>query len=404
MPIVDIEQRAKYPVIGKIRLGLKKQSKSGSEYPVTVPYFVLHDAPDIEKAYGKEPTELDVVFLSDDEEETIPYYYQFWAGGSRDKEGNMTGGKLQCKGDGREADHFAARDLTTRIVPKRACKASACPDWKNGKGQQQCKQMMTVKVWVPLANLNGVYEITTTSWKSIESFVAQVKMLKKALGRVSGIPLKVVRVPTATRFIDEKGVEKKGTQYIMRLLPNKDFWERSGPQIKADIQKYLEPGNQLMMTANTESILGNAPALEDHSGGETILEDGEIIDNAKKNSSEQIAEESEFAPLFEQLCSLKGAKNTPKVRLLTARKFEGQGDQKAKLKDYLVLEIKKLQAEAAKPAGATTAPPAANGNGKSAPETPPAVANGSDPFAPPVGSPQPQTQSAPPVVDNEGLI
>jgi hypothetical protein len=73
-----------------------------------------------------------------------------------------------------------------------------------------------------------------------------------------------------------------------------------------------------------------------------------------------VADDVELAPLFEQLCKSLGKENTPKVRLLTARKFENDADPKATLKSYLLEKTTVV----AKPPAATAAaaqPPVSSG-------------------------------------------
>jgi len=336
MAIQEVEDRVGMPVLGKIRLGIKKQAKSGNEYPVSVPHFVLRDAPDVAKQYGETPTELDVIFLSDNEEEVIPYYYKLFAGGSKDKAGNTVGGKLMCKGDGREADHFAARDAISRVVPKRECKVKDCVDWGRG-----CKQMMNVMVWIPTASMGGVYQIDTSSWSSIHSFVKQIKFIKKALnGRLTGVPFRIVREAMKTTFVDPKtGKEKSGTQYIMLLKDNPNFWERCGDQVKDRISHLVSGGDKILGLDTMKiapPIEEGYPALEDQAQLESS------VSEARVQASTNVLEDKKILALFEKLTSLKGVTNTPKIRLLTARKFEGQADQEAALTSYLEAEIGKL--------------------------------------------------------------
>lgn len=347
MPIAGIE--GDFPVIGKIRLGVRSKSKSGVEYPTSVPHFVLHDAPDVERVYGAEPTELDAFFLSDDEEKCIPHWYKLFAGGSKDKKGNIVGGKLQCMGDGRTAQHFAERDPLTRIVPTRECLASKCPDWSKG-----CKQTMNVYVWVPLANLGGVYQIDTTSWNSIHSFVNQVTLMKNAFKKLSGIPFKITREAKKTTYVDPKtGKEKSGTQYIMMLKPNPDFWERCGDDMNKGINSMIHGGQAFFNPSQDQ--LTHAP-MEDHYALKAAPSTNEKQDAMA--TIEAVAEDSVLLEFFNELSMLKkGKDSTPKMRLMTARKFEKSTDPAKDLHDYLIDEIGKAKASAPPQEKKTSAPP-----------------------------------------------
>lgn len=338
MPIQQIEDRLSFPVAGKIRLGITKMSQKGNRFPVEVPHFVVDHLPEVKAIYGDTPTSLDAFFLSDDEEKIAPNYYKLWGGGYVDANGERKGGKLLCKGDGREAQHLAQRDPITRVVPMRQCLAQQCPDWTDGKGRQMCKPQLDLFVWLPLANLGGVYQITTSSWIAIQSVLQCIRHFKNATGgRVTGIPFRLFRSPKEVNHSDPKtGKELKTTHHIMQLDHNPTFKKRCEGQLAEQINSLMIPltnisAPQIQITGSVDE--GYAPVDED--------EIREAENKAKVSSSEQIAEDPELVPLFDQLASLKGKKGTPKLRLITARKFEGKPDQKAALKAYLEGEIKK---------------------------------------------------------------
>lgn len=338
MPIQQIEERLSFPVAGKIRLGITKMSQKGNRYPVEVPHFVVDHLPEVKAVYGDTPTSLDAFFLSDDEEKIAPYYYKLWGGGYVDANGDRKGGKLLCKGDGREAQHLANRDPVTRVVPVRQCLAQQCPDWTDSKGRQQCKPQLDLMVWLPLANLGGVYQITTSSWIAIQSVIQCIHHFKRATGgRVTGIPFRLFRKPTETNHIDPKtGKEQKGTHHIMFLDHNPTFKERCSGQLADQMKNLMIP----MASVNPPQIQISGPIEE----GYAPVDEDEVRQQeikAQVQGSEVVAEDQELLPLFEQLSALKGKKSTAKLRLLTARKFENAPDQKKALKEYLVLEIKK---------------------------------------------------------------
>lgn len=339
------------PTIGKIRLGVREKGKN---YPTTKPHFVLHDAPEVAAYYGPEPTELDCFFLTDEIDGTMdgkvagcaPYWYKLYGGGSQDKNGNIVGGKLLCIGDGRTALHREKRDMVTRAVPERPCLVKECPDWGRG-----CKQAMSIFVWIPLANFGGVYQIDTTSWASMQSFVNQLYLMKQAAGQLQKIPFKLYREATKTTYFDEKsGKEKSGTQYIMKIKTNPLFWEEKGETLKSIMTGITQGGDPYLSApaAPTPEQLQNV-TMEDHyalEAGTAKKQKEEVIDTIKS-----IADSDDLAALFEELSNLKlGKPSTPKMRLMTARKFEGQADTKIVLAQYLEAEIAKAKAATAKKA------------------------------------------------------
>lgn len=369
-PIKQVQETASFPVVGKIRLGVRKTNRAGKEYPSSVPHFVLKDAPELIPIYGETPTEIDILFPSDDPEVCIPYYYMWFAGGIKDKDGNVVGGKLQCYGNGEKAWQIAKRDPVTRIAPERECLAEKCPDWKKN-GTQQCKQTMKIHVMIPRASLYGVYRIDTTSWNTINAMVNQVTMMKNAFGRLAGIPFRLVREPTNTRYMDDKGKEKSSVQYIVKIYPNQEFYKQHGEKLRGDVQNLLGSGRQLFNPPPEQLIESpvedNFPVLEDKSQ-----------QNIQEQIAEKLADDKDLGDLFAKLTKLRGRRNTKQIRKLTAKKFENEDDPKAALKAYLESEVSKSAApqQPAAEAPKTEAPPAQPPEQAPPANTPPPNADG----------------------------
>lgn len=335
MPIKEFQERRRLPVIGKIRLGTRKQNASGKEYPTETPFFVLDDAPDVAKVYGAEPTSLEVMFPSDDLNQVIPHWYKWYSGGVKNKDGDIIGGKLKCYGDGDIAYHLERRDPVTRVVPTRACLGENCPDWKDSKGTQQCKAAMSVFVILPRVSLLGLYQIDTTSKAAIQNFVNQMYTLKETWGTFRRNHFVIYRDPTMMTFVDSNGKEQRREHFILRVRPDESFQTQYGAALQ-DRVRLLVNGTIVMPS---EQQLIEAPMEDNYA-----LETSAIAAPPPKTPAagiESIANDPELAPLFEELTSLKGKQNTEKMRLLTARKFENQADVKAALKEYLVEEIAK---------------------------------------------------------------
>lgn len=322
MPINDINDREFMPILGKIRLGIRKETKTGSQYPSEVEYFVLTDAPEVAKVYGPEPTEIDVIFTNDDLDSVIPTWYRFYAGGFKGKDGKIVGGKLQCKGDGPRkgangetipgtASHYAKKDPITKMIPTRGCLGEKCPDWRDAKGNQQCKQAMNVMVMLPRVSAYGVYQIDTTSWRSIRSFWDQLRWVKRLNnGMIRGVPFKIVREKQDIETPDGKTVQK----HIMVLQHNPGFIEKFGSEMQNLIQQSFGAAHAL---PTPEQIV--AQPMEDHYvAGELEYAGGSESDPDAK--AKTLAEAPEFVEAFGQLVALKGGANNPKARLIAVKK------------------------------------------------------------------------------------
>ena len=73
------------PEIGKIKIGIKKQSQGGKEYPSAIDYFRATGtfANEFHKKFGDKPRELKVVFISNDITEVCNQRFECWEGGKR---------------------------------------------------------------------------------------------------------------------------------------------------------------------------------------------------------------------------------------------------------------------------------------------------------------------------------
>jgi hypothetical protein len=258
MPIQSITQRQRNtPILGTIRLGERKESKSGAMYPTTVDHFVLTDAPEVAKIYGEDPTQLDIIFPTDDVDIVLPTWLKLWGANSRDAKGAIKSGDLKCVGNGPDAegkpgtaDWFARRDPNTRVVPTRPCLGEACPDWNDSQGRRACKQTMQVLAILPRVSWFGVYIISTTSWRSIHNFHTQVEWVRSLNNnRFSMMPFKIVREEETTSFM-EKGQKKSGTQFIMKLKPNENFFNEHGGEVQKKMAASFQQAKVLLPTGD----------------------------------------------------------------------------------------------------------------------------------------------------------
>lgn len=339
-PIQSIENRRSLPVLGKIRLGIKKESKKGALYPDNVEYFVLKDAPGVKEVYGESPTEIDIIFPVDDPEIALPTYLRWYSGGMVKGDGTKVDGKLRCKGNGPDehgnpgmAEFYAGKDPVTGIVPTRPCLGDKCPDWNDQRGNRQCKPGMNIYVILPRVNWTGVYRLDTTSWNSIRRFHDQIAFIASMNGgSFRGIPLKMVKEQITARYIDKGGVEKTSTPYIVTLKSNERFLELHGDQVREKLS-WIREGTQLMLPSAKETVHSfmddNYPMYDD----EAVQ--GEVIDTSpapsKLDVSMQVSKDPEVNRLFDHLESLTGKNFSPQARLISVRKKEDSKDIKAEV-------------------------------------------------------------------------
>lgn len=182
--IKGLSDKRRLPRMGKIRLGI--MVKSGEKtHPKEVDYFVC--PPIVQKTYGPEPKELIVVFPMEDEEKFFQQFYM--------KYGN---GVLQCKGDGEIGTYF---DFDKMSFEEKKC---PCDFLEKGK----CKAVGRLQFMLPeVEEAAGVWQIDTSSKNSIIDINSGIEYIRGICGRISMIPIKLIRSETETHRMDKK--EKK---------------------------------------------------------------------------------------------------------------------------------------------------------------------------------------------------
>jgi len=210
MPIKGTSEIRRLPRLGKIRLGLKKESpRTGNPYPEATDYFVCPD--EVKEVYGEKPTELKIVFPTED----AP---QQWL-----KRYSVTRG-LVCRGDGEKAiaqldpktGEIATRESGGAVLKEVTCDPENCPAYK----AKQCRPLMTLQFLLPdVPGALGVYQIDTSSRNSIINVNSTLELVK-ACGRVRMIPLVLKLVPLQ---VQPEG--KKKTVHVLQLVSPYTFNE-----------------------------------------------------------------------------------------------------------------------------------------------------------------------------------
>lgn len=204
MPIKGLTENPRIPRLGKIKTGIKDPNRNGA--PAVTHYFVV--PPEVAAVHGAQPTELPIVFLSDDTEVIASQYYRAY---------NQTNG-LICKGDGEHASALldvaaltrANGDLTPPLQRQM---------WASSQSQQvrltditclgggygdeppcpmfvhkACRIRMFMQFAIAGVPGMGVYQLETGSLNSIRNINGTISLIKSLTGgRIAGLPLRLVR-------------------------------------------------------------------------------------------------------------------------------------------------------------------------------------------------------------------
>lgn len=355
MPIQSITNNTGTPVIGTIRLGIRKESKSGSEYPENTGYFVLHDAPQVISVYGNEPQELDIAFPSDDLEKVMPTWLKWFGAGVRDKTGKTVGGSLKCKGNGPDgegnpgqAQFFAGRDAKTGVVPVRPCLGESCPDWNDAKGYRQCKPTMQIYVMLPKVSPFGVFLLTTTSWRAIKSFHDQIEWVRKLNNNhIALMPFKLRKEQQQVTYVDANGKEQKKAAWITVLKPNENRAEIEGMKDNLGVL-----AKAALDWSPNQAILDAAPAEDNFPAYSEQDQMAQIEAHKNVMTAESLLQDAEIQQAFTDMEKAYGKAFAPKDRMILIRKKEGSADLKAAVLDGIGLAISsqaaKVKTETAK--------------------------------------------------------
>ena len=244
--IKGLSEIRRLPRLGKIRLGIKKFTNAGKEYPAEIDYFKLDPKTPSElenknlveafqKLYGEKPKQIKIMFPLPDASIFFPQWYKRYANGV-----------LRCKGDGVEAGCLSKEFATGLKIlgdgelggVKVECKGQDCPYYKDKK----CSESAALSVLVPELKGAGVWEIVTGSFHSIVNINSCLDYIRAICGRVHMIPLILER---REQEIIYDG--KKSRHYILHV--NMDF-------SLADLQK-------LALIDPTKSMLELPPVEED---------------------------------------------------------------------------------------------------------------------------------------------
>jgi len=216
--IKGVSEIRRIPRLGKIRLGIKKESAKGASYPSEVDYFILDpETPDqkrrdeliaqFKELYGDRPKAIKIMLPPADPELFFKQNYKRYGSGSL----------LKCLGDGEIAETMPdfAEGLeiigeTDRGFIQVKCLGPECP-YQNGP-KKQCARMASLQVILPELKGIGVFQINTGSFNSIVNINSAIEWIKGLCGRYAMIPLTLMRVPQDIAY---EG--KKSKHYILQI-------------------------------------------------------------------------------------------------------------------------------------------------------------------------------------------
>lgn len=278
MPISGLSDDVRIPRLGKIRLGIRVKNKEGVEHPEKTDYFVFPKEGEsslrgaLVKAFGEEPKALRILIPAEDDETWCEQYYKLYQS-SRD---------MVCKGDGKTACRTV--DVKTGELPTKTtqtikyidmpCKGRECPQY----GRTGCGEVMNLRFVLPEVPGLGVWQIDTGSINSILNINSCAKLIRRAFGRISLIPLILSFDPIDVK-IPESG--KKSRAYVLNLRTDvtlaqlADVARNQAKQFAVpDMMPMLEAAKEAQTQTDIDTLWGDGVPV-DRDTGEII--DGEII-------------------------------------------------------------------------------------------------------------------------------
>lgn len=203
------------PRLGKIRLGIKKTTAAGKEYPAEVDYFVV--PPEIAAKFGDKPKTLPVMIAVEDEEKSLRQYYACYGSNQ----------KIKCQGDGELA---ARRDDKGKIFEL------PCPSPENCDFAKQfkCHARIDIMLVLPDVNMGGCYQLSSGSVNTDIDLRSGLEMARYLFGRVAWVPMMITR---EERKIPDPDTGKMQTHWPVRLYPTATVSEVN--QIRSDTQRII---------------------------------------------------------------------------------------------------------------------------------------------------------------------
>lgn len=224
--IPGITTRNRLPRLGKIRLGEKRTSDGGKEYPAALDHFSFVDVPEVEKAFGPKCAELYPVLLPhDDEDVWFPTARKAYrkTGLFCACDDGETARRVRVEKDEQGLAYLKAQGLEGTVKEgemfEMPCPGEECPFME----EKHCKNIGRLLFILPSVPRFGVYEITTSSYNGIVNVLSVARAIKTQTGgRLAGIPFALTLKPQQAQVAGKSktvhvlGLEFRGSLFDLQ--------------------------------------------------------------------------------------------------------------------------------------------------------------------------------------------
>lgn len=375
MPIKSVSDQRRLQIIAKVRTGKKVPTRSGKERPMETSHFVLDPTertngkpngkqnPHILKLieeFGPEPTELPIILplgerLPDGDYLVAQQALRWYA---KDKKGVS---RVMCKGDNEWADYKGISPVDGVNTPgivypdgyNRSCSMETCPQFK----EKKCKPTMKFIFWIDGYPISaGLFSIDTSSVTAMIGLNSTLEMAERTymyellksgviqspeqFPGLAGVPLRLFRKEVPNR--------EGGVNYPLQIEVDVAKLTLGIKQLSAGEGGLILPIGPVEMTKLLEGPAGtefddniidpNGEAdVIDTETGEVLGTSAQVLEKERTANPEgvDLKGDPEIGALFAELCQLTNRKDTPKIRALTAKKFENEANQREALVAYL---------------------------------------------------------------------
>lgn len=219
--------RTSLPVIGKIRIGEKRLSASGQEYPASVDWFLFDSdkyGDDARKVFGDKPRHIEVVFLYDEFDKSC--FEQF--------ECRDGAGKLLAKGDGQQFYSYNANTRTYDLCSKESVIDAGT--WAH-----------VLRLTFAIPRLEGIFGLWEFKTKAKESSIPQIRdafdFVQGKAGTVKGIPFDL-----SVEMVTSNKPGEKRKYPVVKLVPNV-----STESIQI-VRRMVEAGRDIPLIISNEAL------------------------------------------------------------------------------------------------------------------------------------------------------
>ena len=305
-PIKGISEVIRLPRLGKIRLGIKKETE-GTAYPEPTDYFVCPE--EVKKVYGEKPHELPIMFPTNDPSQWASQYLRCYSESRR----------LICRGNGKIAvtrgrirsfHSPVSEDTELREIQ---CRPASCNYYQQGF----CRRVMNLQFLLPECLGFGVYQMDTSSFHSMVNINSSLELIHNICNRFAMIPLSLQLI--------EKEVQPEGQTKIVRVLNLAPGYSL------VEMQKYAQmPPEQALVLPPPDSeapddlfpeeVLITENKVKQSMGEEDLVQ---LWDKAKTRIWHQDIQDSQIANYFMKFYHL-GVNLKDFVSPLPPRKFTAE--------------------------------------------------------------------------------